>query len=226
MLGQSVVLEENHFFTRAAPTITGKIIDLRKAIVVTSTALSISPKTIGLVLPGSKAIFVDFASLSPSPKAIGLNKSWSIPITKAAISALGQNTGFNFTIVNGVRVDPVLLRLTTSNITFALQIKMPVNPALPSISPKTIGFRRDWILAFNGADISPSAGNVGLSFTYTLGTPVTPAYASFSPGQILLYLGSGEPEKIKIIQSSPSIQISMSAPYATSTIESGSIQSG
>lgn len=212
LTGQSLGLEKNALFTRAGISPLGKTIDLRLKLTVTSASLSPSGQSVTLTLPAGNAIFVNQAAPTISPQTITLNKSWSIPVSHAVPVIAGKNINFQLAIENGISVDPAQISPTPANLGFVLQIKMPVDSTALSMSPKTVGLKYDWYVEVEATALELFFPEIDLSFPFTLGFEVESASPSISGKEITLFLGDGQPRKVKYDFSSDHIQIALRKP--------------
>jgi hypothetical protein len=229
-VGQDLILEENAFFVRAAPTLTPSNIGLSRGIPVTSAALTFSPQTITLT-PSTSGVFAfDSAAPTLAPQDIGLNLVFSVAPVAAEFAFTPQNIALQHQINNGVTIAEAHPVFTPSNIVLAHH--MPVTEAVLSFAGQEIGFRYDWILPVDSLGpnlddgFGPFGQEIGITFPFTLGLTTELLNVTFVGQDISLYLGSGEPTEVKVFQTSPSIQISLGAPITVATTNSENIQSG
>lgn len=228
-VGQDLILEENAFFVRAAPTLTPRNIGLSRGIPVTSAALTFSPQTITLTPSTSGAFAFDSAVPTFAPQDIGLQLNFSLAVDSAPLSFVGNNVELQWGRTDVIDVSTAIPVLTPSNIILARHI--PVTEAVLSFAGQEIGFRYDWILPVDSLGpnlddgFGPFGQEIGLTFQFTLGLTTELLNVTFVGQDISLYLGSGEPTEVKVFQTSPSIQISLGAPITVATTNSENIQS-
>lgn len=208
--GKTIALQENHFFVRGAPLLSGKTIGLRKGTPVISASLSLSGKSITLTLGASPIYQIVTATPTIAGQSIGLNLTFSLATATTALSILGQNVEMQWRRNDATNVSeahPVL-----SPKTIVLNRAIRISSTAFSLSGQAIAFKYDWIFPIDIAAPGIAGQEIGLSFSYTLGYTFSPAQVSFATGNIVLYLGDGQPRQAKVSQSSEHIQIQLKAP--------------
>lgn len=224
--GQSIILEANNFFDSAFPSFSGGDVPLSVGAPVVRAQPSFAGQDIALTLSNHGVAEVVSSNISISGQDVALQQTWSTSVTKADISPLGSSVALEWTIDNGVKIvaaETALFGFGSSPVT--LRISNSVGNAAPSISGSTITFLQGFSIPVFGESISLTPSEISLSYTFTLGIVPEPSNITFSGGTIVPFLGSGAPAKARVGQTSPHIEITLSAPNQFSQVSSGQIKS-
>jgi hypothetical protein len=227
LLGQDLGLEENHFFSNARVSLAGQSVGLSRGTPVITATPTLAASNITLTLSVGGVLPVGAAAPTFAPQDIVLSKTWDIAVASTAFDIDGSDVGFNYTIVDGVRVDPALFSIVgASNLNFSLGLGIPIASTAVSIAAYAIGLKYDWFLSVDRERIDLNGQEIDLSFSYTLGYSVGAAELSIIGNDITLFLGDGRPRRVKYSFSSDHIEISLSNAEAVGDTESERIISG
>jgi hypothetical protein len=217
---QDAVLEENHFFVRAAPTIAGQAIALHKGTPVISATPTLAPSDITLTIGGSTDYQIVSAALTFTPQDIGLQLNFSLAVDSTQLAPTSANLDLQWQKTDAVNVAEAHPVLTPGDIVMTQGI--PVIAAIPAFAGQDVTFVYDQMVVVEPAEFEITSQDIDLDLTFTLGVTIVPAEFSIVGSDISAFLGSGRVDDARVEYHATEGYASFTVNQMTSSIDSES----